>query len=274
MQSSLGKLEIKANMIRREVLEKVYKTGKGHIGGTFSCTDILTALYYGGILRVEPTNPEWPGRDRLIIGKGHACLAVYYILVDLGFFSESRLDEYGTQGSSLGGQLNIDTPGVEYNSGSLGHAIGIGAGMALAAKLDERNSRIFTLIGDGECDEGSIWESVNFAGRYRLNNLIGIIDCNKLGVTDFVAENSSSDLRNKFESSGWRCTEIDGHDFEDIFNAFSGLDDLDGPLMIIANTVKGKGISFMENEVKWHHAVPSKAEYELAKRDLELLIEK
>ena len=270
MQLSLGKLEIKANMIRRKVLEKVYKTGKGHIGGTFSCTDILTALYYGGILRVDPQNPKWDERDRLIVGKGHACLALYNILVDLGFFAISRLEEYGKDGSSLGGQLNIDTPGVEYNTGSLGHALGIGAGMALAAKLDKKNYRAFAIVGDGECAEGSIWESVMFASQHRLNNLIGIVDRNRLSVTDVIEEDDGSGrLDDKMRACGWKCIIIDGHSFKEIMAAFSDLDKLEQPLMVIANTVKGKGVSFMEDGLKWHHSVPTRDEFERAKKELE-----
>lgn len=262
-------LKRNANMIRLQVLETVFNTGKGHIGGTYSCTDILTALYYGKILRVDPKNPKWNERDRLILGKGHACLALYSILVDLGFFDISRLQEYGNNGSSLGGQLNIDTPGVEYNTGSLGNAIGIGIGMALAAKLDNKNYRVFAIIGDGECGEGCIWESVMFASRYRLNNLIGIVDRNRLSVTDIIEEDDGSGrLDDKFKACGWECIKINGHSFEDIFSAFNKIDSLDRPLMLIADTVKGKGVSFMEDGVKWHHSIPTKDEFEKAKKEL------
>ncbi len=270
MQKNFKELKRKANWVRREVLEAVVETGKGHIGGTFSCTDMLVALYYGKILRVSPNNPKWDERDRLILGKGHACLALYNILVDLGFFDVSRLQEYGKDGSSLGGQLNIDTPGVEYNTGSLGHALGIGAGMALAAKMDKKNYRVFALVGDGECAEGSIWESIMFASQHRLNNLIGIVDRNRLSVTDVIEEEEGSGrLDNKFRACGWKCVTIDGHSFEEILVAFSGLDKLGQPLMVIANTVKGKGVSFMEDGVRWHHSVPTMEEFELAKKELE-----
>ena len=274
MQKNFKELKRKANWVRREVLETVVETGKGHIGGTFSCTDMLVALYYGKILRVSPNNPKWDERDRLILGKGHACLALYNILVDLGFFDVSRLQEYGKDGSSLGGQLNIDTPGVEYNTGSLGHALGIGAGMALAAKMDKKNYRVFALVGDGECAEGSIWESIMFASQHRLNNLIGIVDRNRLSVTDVIEEEEDSGrLDNKFRACGWKCVTIDGHSFEEILVAFSGLDKLKQPLMVIANTVKGKGVSFMEDGVRWHHSVPTMEEFELAKKELERRIQ-
>lgn len=257
-------------MVRRKVLEIAAKTGKGHIGGTFSCTDILVALYYGKAMKIDPQNPKWDERDRLILGKGHACLALYIILVDFGFFDISILNEFGQDGSSLGGQLNIDTPGVEYNTGSLGHALGIGAGMALAAKLDHKNFRVFAIVGDGECDEGSIWESAMFASQKRLNNLIGVVDHNRLSVTDVIADDDGSGrLDEKFRACGWKCITIDGHSFEELLSTFSSLDKLEQPLMIIANTIKGKGVSFMENSIKWHQSGLTNKEFELAKKELE-----
>ncbi len=265
-------LEIKSNLIRLKVLETVFLTGKGHIGGTYSCTDLLVALYYGKILRINPKDPKWDERDRLIIGKGHACLAVYNILIDLGFFDASKLEEYGKNGSSLGGQLNIDTPGIEYNTGSLGNALGIAAGISLAAKLDNKNYRAFAIIGDGECGEGSIWESIMFASKLKLNNLICIIDHNRLSVTDVIEEDDSGKLDEKFRACGWKCITINGHSFSAIFVALNELDKLDKPLVIIADTIKGKGISFMENGIKWHHSVPNKEEFEKAKKELEKLL--
>ena len=260
-------LVTKANWVRRQVLKIAFETGKGHIGGTFSCTDLLVALYYGNILRIDAKHPRWSGRDRLVIGKGHACLAVYNILVDLGFIDESRLQEYGEDGSSLSGQLNIDTPGVEYNSGSLGHALGVGAGMALAAKMDGMNYRAFALLGDGECEEGSIWESAMFAGQNSLDNFIGIVDRNRLSVTGLV-DKEKSRLEERFSACGWDVNVIDGHSFKAILGALSDLDRLNGPYMVLADTVKGKGVSFMEDGVKWHHSIPTKEEYEVAIREL------
>jgi len=271
--STIKELKRKANLIRLNVLKTIFNTGKGHIGGTYSCTDILVALYYGKILKVNSTNPKWNDRDRLVIGKGHACLAIYNILVNLGFFPESKLKEYGTNGSFLGGQLNVDTPGVEYNTGSLGNAIGIAAGMALAAKLDNKNYRVFAIIGDGECGEGSIWESVMFASKYKLNNLIGIVDRNRLSVTDIIEENDETGkLDDKFKACGWNCIIINGHSFDKIFSTLKKIDKSDKPLIIVADTIKGKGISFMENGIKWHHSVPNKEEFEKAKKELEKLL--
>lgn len=270
MKNKINYLKKKANQLRLQVLETIFKSQRGHIGGTFSCVDILTALYYGKILRFKPKEPKWENRDRLIVGKGHACLAFYHIWVDLGFFSASKLSNYGKNMSPLGGQLQIGTPGVEYNTGSLGHAVGIGAGMALAARMNNKTYKSIFLIGDGECYEGSIWESVMFASQHKLNNLIGIVDRNRLAVTDIVEiDDGSGRLEDKFSTCGWKVININGHSFPEILSVFDNLKHLEQPLIIIADTIKGKGVSFMENGMKWHHGVPSREEFELAKSELE-----
>ncbi|MFH1387082.1 MAG: transketolase [bacterium] len=266
---NIDKLRNKAKRVRKEVLETIARTGKGHIGGTFSCMDILVALYYGDILKIDNKNQKWEGRDRFIIGKGHACLALYHIWVDLGILEKKRLDSYGQNGASLGGQLNLDTPGVEYNTGSLGHALGIGAGIALAAKMDKKKYKVFVLVGDGECSEGSIWESIMFISQLNLNNFVGIIDRNRLGVTASVEEeNGSGRLEDKLKACGWEVKNINGHSFEESLAVFKGIGKLKRPLMVIADTIKGKGVSFMENGLKWHHSVPTKDELKLARKEL------
>ncbi|MCU0666058.1 MAG: transketolase [Candidatus Omnitrophica bacterium] len=270
MQNKINFLKMKANWVRKQVLESIMLAGKGHLGGTFSCIDILVGLYYAGILRVDPQHPRWEDRDRFVVGKGHACLAFYHIWIDLGFLDASELENFAKNKSKLGGQLNISTPGVEYNSGSLGHAVGIAAGMALAAKMNAKKYKTIFLIGDGESAEGSIWESAMFASKHKLNNLIGIIDRNRLSVTDVIEEDDGSGrLDCKFEACGWKAINIDGHCFPQILSAFDHLEQLQQPLIIIADTVKGKGVSFMENGIKWHHSIPSREEFELAKRELE-----
>jgi len=160
---NVEEMDNKARWVRQMVLESVATGGKGHIGGTYSCTDLFVALYYGGVLRVDPTNPGWADRDRLLVGKGHACLALYAIFMDLGFIDRSAFDSYGRDGG-LGGQLDVGIPGAEYNTGSLGHVLGIAAGMALAAKMDKKDYRAYAMMGDAECYEGSIWEAIIFAG--------------------------------------------------------------------------------------------------------------
>ena len=263
------RLSDKAREIRRRVFERVIKAGMGHLGGTFSCLDIFVALYYGDVLKYRINEPRWPDRDRLVVGKGHACLALYEIWADINLLHGSRVDQFGDNGSSLSGQLNLDTPGAEYNSGSLGHALGIAAGMALAAGMNKRDYRSYALIGDGECAEGSIWEAFMFAGEYQLENLTCIIDRNRLGVTSRLEENEGTgNLANKILQCGWNCRVIDGHNLGILRETFRELDNNGKPLAIIADTVKGKGVSFMENEVKWHHSVPSGDAVEIARREL------
>ena len=263
-------LEAKARWVRRVVLDTTAATGKGHLGGTFSCTDLLVALYYGGVLRFDPRNPKWPDRDRMLIGKGHACIALYAMLVDLGIMSQKRFDTYGVDGG-LGGQLDTSIPGVEYNTGSLGHVLGIGAGMALASKLDSKDYRAYALLGDAECYEGAIWEALTFAGEQKLDKLVGIIDRNRLSVLDVLDdEGLFNEFPARVRSFGWECYEIDGHSFPEIFDVFKAVKSAEKPVMIVANTIKGKGVSFMENEVKWHHGPPGPQELELARKELSL----
>ncbi len=266
----VNELERKAAWVRRQVLEATAAKGKGHIGGTYSCTDILVALYYAGILRVDLKNPKWPDRDRFIMSKGHACLALYSIYLDQGIFSREKFDEYGEDGGSLGGQLDMSIPGVEYNTGSLGHALGIGCGMALAAKMDGKDYKTFILMGDAECLEGSVWEAIVFAAQHRLNNLVGIVDRNRLSVTDVLDdENVFGNFHEKLRTFGWDTRIINGHSFDEILRAFKDARHSEKPMMILANTIKGKGISFMENGIRWHHSVPTQDELDRARAELE-----
>ncbi len=261
-------LERTARRIRLAALEHTVAKGKGHLGGTYSCTDLLVALYYGGILRIDPKQPHWPGRDRFILSKGHACLALYTILIDMGFMDAGRMATYGEDGG-LGAQLDVSIPGVDWNTGSLGHAVGVTAGMALAARMDKRDNIAVTILGDAEVAEGSIWEAIAFAADMGLGNLVTIIDRNRLSVTEIMEDDSI--FRNftpKMESFGWRCLSIDGHSFPSIMQAFASVRGADRPTMILANTIKGKGVSFMENVLKWHHTVPTVKELEIARREL------
>ena len=268
MPRDFGHLESRAKQMRLRILESVVAVRKGHLGGTYSCLELLIALYYGKLLNVRPREPRWPDRDRFLIGKGHACLGLYHIWADLGFFPAAELDRYGRDGG-LGGQLDLSVAGAEHNTGSLGHAIGIGAGIALAARLDSRRYKTVVLLGDAECDEGAIWESAMFASRHKLASLITIIDRNRLSVTDYVPEDDSSgNLETKFAACNWNVRRIDGHSFPAIFDAFDGCRADDQPTVIIADTIKGKGVSFMENEIKWHHTIPGQEEVALAREEL------
>jgi len=264
-------LEVISKTLRIKVLELAKKTGgKGsHLGGTFSSIELVVALYYADILNFKKSNPNWVNRDRLYIGKGHIHLAMYNIWNDLGFIKDDVLKTYGKNGSILGQQLNHQLPGSEYNTGSLGHVIGIGSGEALSAKLDKKKFYTYALVGDAECDEGSIWEAVMFAGNLKLDNLVVIIDRNKMSVMDFIQDDENSrNLSRKFKACGWSTISINGHKFDEIIRAFRQTKANKKPTVIIANTIKGKGVSFMEKNIKWHSGIPSDNEYILALNEL------
>ena len=264
----IDKLIKKSNWVRLEVLKAIEKSGKSHIGGTYSATDLLVALYYGGILKFRIGNPRWVERDRFILSKGHACTALYAIFYDLGIFSKKLYESYGKD-NGLGGQLETYFPGVDFNTGSIGHSIGVASGMALAAKISGKSYKAYTIIGDSELYEGSIWESIIFAGIHKLNNLITIVDRNRLMVTDVIDdEGLYKDIQIKIEGFGWLYYEINGHSFKEILDVFKKSEKSEKPNLVIANTIKGKGVSFMENNVRWHNAVPSKEELEIAKKEL------
>lgn len=264
-------LQEKARLIRSSVLEMIVSANKGHIGGAFSCTDILVSLYHGGILKFDPQHPEWEDRDRFILSKGHSGAALFAVLADVGYFDKRELSSYCKNGSRLGGHPDRRVLGIEADTGSLGHGIGIGAGMALSAKMDRADFKTIVLMGDGECCEGSVWEAFVFAARHQLDNLTAIIDRNNQCVLDFTEDCAPLDpLSSRLTSFGWETREINGHSFEAIFSV---LDDLRSrncskPLAIIANTIKGKGVSFMEGKLKWHHSVPNKEELDLARKEL------
>ncbi len=265
-------LKDKASKIRIRALENAVRAGKGHLGGSFSCVELLVALYYGGFIKINPKKPNDPDRDYFIMGKGHACLALYPILLDLKFISKERYLEYGANGTSIGGQLDVTIPGVEYNTGSLGHALGICSGIAKSAQLNRQNNLAIALIGDAECDEGSIWEAVMFAAEHKLKNLVCIIDRNRLSVTKFIeSEVLFGDFKTKMNLFQWNCHIINGHSYKEIFNAFSKVKNSTRPTMILANTIKGKGVSFMENNVKWHHSIPTKNQIKIARKELGIL---
>ena len=267
---NIGELKTKAAEVRMKFLEDTVRAGKGHLGGCFSCVEILVSLYYTGFIRICIDQPKRLNRDYFFLGKGHACLALYPILNDLGFISDSRYAEYGKDGSSIGGQLDVSIPGVENNTGSLGHSLGLAAGVAFAAKKSGVQSRAVTLIGDAECDEGSVWESIIFAAEHKLNNLVCIIDRNRLSVTKIMEASVIFDkFSDKINSFGWNCKEIDGHSLEEISSTLAETKTSNKPTMILAKTIKGKGVSFMEGITKWHHSVPSQTEVEIARKELQ-----
>jgi transketolase len=256
-----------AREIRKKILKMIFTSQSPHIGSALSCVDILTVLYFK-ILAIDPKNPWLENRDRFILSKGHAASALYATLAQRGFFSEEVLNSYCLDGGKLPGHSTMHcVPGVEVSTGSLGHGLSIGAGMAIAAKGDNKNYRVFVLMSDGECDEGSVWETAMFASHHKLDNLIAIIDYNKLqafGRTNNVL--NLEPLKEKWISFGWAVKEIDGHNFTEIEKSLNIR--RSKPSVIIAHTIKGKGISFMENKLEWHYKSPNKEEYNLAIKEL------
>ena len=258
--------------LRKQLFGMVMRTKKGHVPSSFSCADILIALFYGGFFRHQKGSPSDPLRDRIIVSKGHAAMALYPILADIGFVPEAELENFTRKDCLLRMYADPSIPGIDSISGSLGHGLGIGAGMAMAAKQDGRDQRAFVIVGDGECYEGSVWESAIFASHQRLDNLIGIVDRNGLaimGPTENMLRLDS--LEEKFKSFGWETVSINGHSYREILGALRRIGHTHGrPLAIIANTVKGKGISFMENKSEWHNRMPDAAQQEQAWRDLQI----
>ena len=259
-----------ARRIRLHALRMTSTGGSSHIGAVFSMADIMAVLY-GGVLRIDPARPTWPKRDRFILSKGHAGAGVYAALAERGFFGVDRLATHYQDGSNLCGHVtNKGIPGVDVSTGSLGHGLPIGAGMAYGARLDEAKHRVFVLLSDGECDEGSNWEAILFAAHHKLDNLIAIVDYNKIQSLATVAETLALEpFAQKWTSFGWAVREADGHDHPSLQDALGVVPFERGrPSCLIAHTVKGKGVSFMENSVLWHYRTARGEEYERALREL------
>jgi transketolase len=260
-----------ARRIRLHALRMTSLGGTSHIGSVFSMADILAVLY-GCILKVDPKRPNWPERDRFILAKGHAGAGVYAALAERGFFDAAILDSHGQDGSVLSGHVSHKgVPGVELSTGSLGHGLPVATGMALAAKRAERGHRVFCLMSDGECDEGSNWEAILFAAHHRLSNLVAVVDYNKIQSLAPVADTLALEpFADKWRSFGWAVQEVDGHNHTEMQALFAAVPfEKDRPSCVLAHTVKGKGVSFMENSVLWHYRTARGAEYEAAKRELE-----
>ncbi len=249
----------------------IHHAKSSHIGSAFSMADLLAVLYTK-ILRIDPHHPDWPDRDRFILSKGHACAPLYAVLAERGFFPKAWLDDFYQDGSRLAGHAtHSGVPGMEVSTGSLGHGLPIACGMALAAKRDTRTFRVFVLLSDGECDEGSTWEAALFAPHHKLDNLIAVIDYNKIQSLGSVKEVLDLEpFAAKWRAFGWSVHEIDGHNFEDIERALMNVPPDPGkPTCIIAHTVKGKGVSFMEDKLLWHYRAPNSEEMAAALAELE-----
>ena len=264
----------KSLLYRREVLRSIKHAGAGHTGGSLSCTDILNVLY-NRILRVSPATFSDPDRDRYVQSKGHSVEALYVVLADRGFFPMSELETLCGYGSHFVGHPTRKVPGVEQNTGALGHGLPIATGMALGGKMDAADFRVFTLLGDGELAEGSNWEAAMAAAHYKLDNLTAIIDCNTLQITGRTRDVMSTEpLAEKFAAFGWAVRAVDGHDFAALTAALSAPLEAGKPSAVIARTTKGRGVSFMEDVGKWHHGVPSDDEYARALAEFDAALAK
>ncbi|MEM4259552.1 MAG: transketolase [Candidatus Pacearchaeota archaeon] len=269
---TVAELQNKANDIRKETLEMCIRGGTGHVTSSFSCAELLTSLYFGGILNYNPKEPSWAERDRFILSKGQASPILYVTLAEAGFFPKEWLLTFCKKDAHFGVHLQNDVPGVEYTTGSLGHGLGIGAGVSLAAKMNNKNYHTIVMLGDAECYEGSVWEAAMFIGHHKLNNIAAVVDRNGYGVLASTEEMVRlNPLDEKFRSFGWETKNINGHSIEEILNAFKDYksSERNGPLAIIANTVKGKGISFMENVARWHGIAPTGEYADRAREELE-----
>lgn len=264
----LGQLAAK---VRRHSVEMTHNAKASHVGSSLSMVELLAVLY-GRALRVEPSRPEWPERDRFVLSKGHGCAAYYAVLAEVGFFPLEWLETFYQDGSKLAGHAtHTHVPGIEISTGSLGHGLSVATGMALTAKRDSQSWRVFCLLSDGECDEGSTWEPILFAPQHRLDNLVAIVDFNKIQSLGTVKEVMDLDpFGDKWRSFGWAVREIDGHNLAEIEAVLASLPFEPGrPSCVIAHTVKGKGVSFMEDRLLWHYRTPQGEEYAAALAELD-----
>lgn len=260
-----------AARVRKHIIDEVFSASSGHPGGSLSCADILTALYFNE-MRVDPNNPKWPERDRFVLSKGHCAPALYAVLAEKGFFPEKDLVTFRSAESYLQGHPSMkDVPGVDMSTGSLGQGISAAVGMALAGKVDNKDYRVYSILGDGELQEGQVWEAFMAAAHYKLDNLVAFLDHNGLQIDGNITDVMSPEkVEDKFSAFGWNMMVIDGHDFEQILAALESAKNCKGkPTVIVAKTVKGKGVSFMENQAGWHGSAPNKEQRDQAVAEIE-----
>ncbi|MHB8780534.1 MAG: transketolase [Candidatus Geothermincolia bacterium] len=263
------RLQATAKALRYDIVRMIGLAGSGHPGGSLSCADIVTALYFYK-LRHRPEDPDWPERDRFVMSKGHGAPTLYAALARCGYFDREELWNLRRLGCMLQGHPDIKTPGVDICSGSLGQGLATACGMALAARLDGLDYRVYALLGDGETQEGEVWESAMFAAHHRLRNLVAFIDNNGLQIDGWCCDIMDFEpLADKWRAFGWKVAEIDGHDMEAICRALDSTDPLEGPYMFVARTTKGKGVSFMENVADFHGKAPSPEQMEAALKEIE-----
>ena len=271
-------LEKIANNVRIDILEEVYNAKSGHIGGAFSIADILTVLYFNE-MNIDAKSPDSPDRDRLVLSKGHASAALYAVLAEKGYIDKEELKTFRNIDSNLQGHPDMNkVPGVDMTTGSLGQGLSVANGMALSSKLDSRGYRVYCILGDGELQEGQVWEAAMTAEKYQLDNLCVIIDANELQLTDTtmnVKGINQNDIEQKFRAFGFQTVVIDGHNIESIIRALTIAEMTKGkPTAIICKTIKGKGVSFMENQIDWHGKAPNDEEYKIAMQELKQEAEK
>lgn len=271
-------LEKIANNVRIDILEEVYNAKSGHIGGAFSIADILTVLYFNE-MNIDAKSPDSPDRDRLVLSKGHASAALYAVLAEKGYIDKEELKTFRNIDSNLQGHPDMNkVPGVDMTTGSLGQGLSVANGMALSSKLDSRGYRVYCILGDGELQEGQVWEAAMTAEKYQLDNLCVIIDANELQLTDTtmnVKGINQNDIEQKFRAFGFQTVVIDGHNIESIIRALTIAEMTKGkPTAIICKTIKGKGVSFMENQIEWHGKAPNDEEYKIAMQELKQEAEK
>ncbi len=260
-----------AKSIRMDILNAVFQAGKGHIGGSYSIIEILLSIYYNSNFLYDPDNPTWCDRDRLLLSKGHAGIGLYAVLAHLGYFNKKELNRLN-QESILGEHPDHLIPGVEFLSGSLGHGLSLASGMALADKIDGKKNKNIVIMGEGDCYEGPTWEAALFSSQHKLGNLIGVLDRNKLIANNATEDiNSLNPIADKWRSFGWSVHEIDGHNISELNKTFDEVlqNTNKKPSMIVASTIKGKGVSFMEGKVEWHHGSVNQENYKIAKTELE-----
>ena len=268
-------LELLAEKNRKRLVEVVYAAKAGHIGGDLSCLNVMTALYFEVMRNIDPAQPKNPERDRFVLSKGHCVEALYVTLEAKGFLAPEVLDTLGKFGSILSGHPTIEVPGIEVNSGALGHGLPIGVGMAIAAKMDKKAWRTYVMMGDGEQGEGSIYEAAMAGSKYKLDNLVAIIDRNHLQISGNTEDVMPIDsIRERWSAFGWDVIELNGDSMEDILRAFHSIDYSNNkPHLMVSNTTKGKGVSFMEGIAKWHHGVLNEEQCKEAVAEIEKRIE-
>ena len=262
----------KLKELRKQIFLTGYKGGMAHLAPCYSSLEILYALYLKGVLRYDPLNLDWADRDRLILSKGHAGLALYSVMVEAGLMSKEDFDSYLQPGSNIGGEPCMrDLKGIEASTGSLGHGLSVGVGMAIALKTDRRSARTYVILGDGECEEGTVWEAAMSASAFQLDHLTVILDCNELQKMDTVTKTiGSNNWSEKWSAFGFHIEEVDGHDVDALTEILGRPNPPHKPRLIIAHTVKGKGVSIMENNPNWHFKLPGRKELKIFKEELAL----